>query len=296
MRNRTISAILSLAALFGPWLLHPALRHRHATASAIATAVLLLLSWRLKRPFRARHLAQPLLLAATSPLALVQASGLPSRIPLVVATIVLLAGALSWRLLDGIRTARAGECGLSALMARAFPDLAPIAAAELRLFWFGLFRWRRTASDLPLGAEPFSATATGTEVAMCWLTAAGFLVERPLLHILLAHLCGPAVAWICTGLHAILAIYLAGYAKSLLFRPTLLFPDRLEIRLGVVARRIVPRALIESVLPHDGKRPRSPDEQRLYGLDRPNLRLGLAGGGLLLRVDDPARLMRALRA
>ncbi len=296
MRARMLSTLACLAALLGPWLLHVGIRHAHAAALAIASGSLLLLSLLLKRPFRAEHAALPLVLAATTPSVLVQADGMSSRLPLVAIAGLMLATALFWRIWSVARRAPVGERGVPALLARAFPDLVPVAGAELRLFWFGLCRWRRNASDLPQGAEPFPATATGMEVAMCWLSAAGFLIETPLMHVLLAHLCSHPVAWICTGLHAILAVYLVGYAKSLMFRPTLLFSDRLEIRLGVVARRIVQRAAIESMRPHDGETPRRPDEQRLFGLDQPNLRLGVAGGGVLLRVDDPGRLMRALAA
>lgn len=174
------------------------------------------------------------------------------------------------------------------------PRFARFARAELALLWFGLFRWRQRISDNPSTANAFPTTGTGIETAMCWLTAFGFLVEIPLLHVLLAHVWSMAAAWTCSGLHTLLFIYMIGYAKSLSFKPTLLFPDRIEIRLGVLARRVVLLEAIEGVSPCDTRKARQPDEQRLFGMDGPNLRLSTEGAHILFRVDEPARLIKAL--
>ena len=253
----------------------------------------------LERPFRAERLpARSLVLvllcpagmtkAVAAPLGLYSSLELASVLASILLFCVVSRFALIWRQLpEGRRRAFMAINALS-------PRFVELVRVELALLWFGLFRWRRHDADSPVPAIIYPATGMGVEVTMCWLTALGFVIETPLLHVLLAHVWNMTAAWTCSGLHALLCIYLIGYAKSLSLRPTLLFPDRIEIRLGVVARRIVPLAAIDRLSLCGIKEARQPDEQRLFGFDEPNLRLSTAGSRILFRVDEPARLIAAL--
>ena len=69
-----------------------------------------------------------------------------------------------------------------------------LCRVELSLIWFGLFRWRRRGLDVPAHAIPFPATRTGVEVALCWLTLSGPVIETPPF-VLLGHVWGGAAAW-----------------------------------------------------------------------------------------------------
>lgn len=180
-----------------------------------------------------------------------------------------------------------------AALAPAPPTGMAMARAELALLWFGLFRWRVSIRDQPVEATAFHCTATGNDVAMAWLTAAGSVIEIPLFHILIGHF-SLAGAWVATALDGLLIVYLAGFAKSLQLRPTLLFPDRLLIRLGAVASRSVALRDIRSVrlLPPDTRR--NPASVRLYGFDVPNMAVVTAGQELRFRLDHPERLVAAL--
>lgn len=176
----------------------------------------------------------------------------------------------------------------------AYPGLTALARVELALLWFGLFRWRQNPTDRPSQAAVFPATASGIESAKCWLMVSGLVIEAPLFHILVAHVWNTAAAWVSTGLHSLLSLYLIGYAKSLSLRPTLLFSDRLEIRLGAVAQRIIPRSDVKQLAPYDGRRTGRGVGQRMFGFDEPNLCLTTADSNILFRVDEPARLIIAL--
>ena len=77
-------------------------------------------------------------------------------------------------------------------------------------------------------------------------------------------------------------------------QPTLLFPDRIEIRLGVIARQVVPLSAIARLSVCGDDETRQPGERRMFGFDKPNLRLSAAGLHILFRVDEPARLIAAL--
>jgi len=88
------------------------------------------------------------------------------------------------------------------------------------------------------------------------------------------------------------ALYLIGYAKSLTLRPTLLFPDRLEIRLGILAQHSIDRSSIQNLTPCD--QTRHPTDRRMFGLDKPNLHLSTHSGHILFRVDNPTQLIKAI--
>lgn len=171
------------------------------------------------------------------------------------------------------------------------PQAAAFARAEWALFRFGLLRWR--PEPVPAGAAPYPNVTDGLEIPMLWLSAAGMVVEIPLLHVLLGHF-SSRVAWLVTAIEALSMLYLAGYAKSVRFCPTLLYGDHLLIRLGAIASRAVPRSAIEAawLLPPDKT---DAPGVRMYGLDAPNIAVRACGETLSFRVDHPERLLIALQ-
>lgn len=299
MTRKTLLRLTTPAILLSAWMVSHHVRQAYLPGIAWALLLTAMIAACLQRPFRAERLpARALVLLLFWPARMTEAMiarvGSCDRLETMfcLATILILVVAvrfvLIWRRLpEGRNRAVVAFDALS-------PKGAKIARAELALLRFGLFRWRRRDADRPASAVAFPATGTGVELAMCWLTASGLVIETPLFHVLVAHVWNMTAAWASTGLHAVLGLYLIGYAKSLSFRPTLLFPDRLEIRLGAVARRIVPLAAIDHVSSCGIGKQRQPDEQRLFGFDEPNLRLSTQGSYILFRVDEPACLVAAL--
>jgi hypothetical protein len=167
-----------------------------------------------------------------------------------------------------------------------------LARAEIGLAWFALAHWRPVPSDIPADAEPFGCTSTGTDVAMAWVAAGSGLVEAPILHVVLRHY-SASVAWASAGLAVLTSIYLVGFAKSLALRPTLLFKDRLLLRLGVVLSESVALAEIEDVRML-GNAPLPRGHIRLFAFDGPNFAVRARGRDYLFRVDQPRRLLAKL--
>ena len=170
---------------------------------------------------------------------------------------------------------------------------AAAVRAEIGLAWFALARWRSVPSDIPADAEAFRCTATGTDVAMAWVAAGIGLVEAPILHLALRHYSVP-VAWAATGLAVLTSVYFVGFAKSLAWRPTLLFEECLLIRLGVVLSQAVARSEIEEVeILASGRAAR--DFVRLFAFDGPNVAVRARGRVYSFRVDRPEQLLVKLR-
>lgn len=276
-------------------------RVQHAHPSEIMWTMLLLAmaTAAMMRPFRLERLPARLLvlllLLPTATTGAVTACVEPcSRFDLISGLFVCLCAAVVFRVFLACLSLPARERRLSKTLDASYPDLLAFTRVELALLWFGLFRWRRNSSDRPSRSTAFPTTASGMESATCWLMVPGLVIEAPLFHVLAAHVWNTQAAWISTGLHILLSVYLIGYAKSLSLRPTLLFPDRLEIRLGALARRIVPRSEIEQLASHDGDTTGQGDGQRMFGLDKPNLCLTTGGSNILFRIDEPAKLIAAL--
>ncbi|MGI4748716.1 MAG: hypothetical protein ACRYGI_04045 [Janthinobacterium lividum] len=285
--------------LLSAWIVSPAVRQAHSLEIVCAMLLMAMASACLEKPFRMERLAARLLiLLVLWPTDLTRTmngyiGSYNYREVLAFLTVVLFLY-LAFRFILIWRRLPKSKTRTSIAFHTLSPGSMELARTELALLWFGLFRWRRRDADRPSSAAAFPMTNTSNELAICWLTAFGFVIETPLFHVLLAHVWNIEAAWACTGLHALLGLYLIGYAKSLSFRPTLLFADRLEIRLGVVARRIILRSDIDHLSLYQSRRARQPDEQRLFGFEEPNLRLSANGLHILFRVDEPTRLMTAL--
>lgn len=284
-----LAAIFLHLAMYGRWPpLHPGLM------AGVVTAVLVGLTVLGPRVRVWRVCTRLLLLLVLSPAVV--------RVPILhePGSVAILAGLAAWPLLvlsigvvRGMATMRGGIVRrLGRAIAGLSPGIAALARAELALLRFGLFCWRK--SPVPSGGMAFPNVATGTELALLWLTIAGSVVEIPLFHVLIGHFSHPS-AWMVSSLELLGMVYMAGYAKSVLYCPTVLFQDRLLIRFGVVASRLVPLAAIEQVrLLCPGER-RAPGVVRLFGLDDPNLSIRAGGQDLRFRVDHPERLLARIR-
>ena len=313
MRAGAAWALIAPGTLLAAWLLPASVLRHHAGEAALLLTMPPAIAVCLRRPLVPERLpAHLLLLLALGPASLASAldaslvpSGrarmaiglAPALAPaLALALALALAGCVCLRAAGIRRQLPAAERGASRVLDGLYPGVRRACRVELSLIWFGLFRWRQRPSDVPEPAAAFPATRTGIEVATCWLTVTGFLIEIPLFHILLDHVWNRVAAWGSTGLHALSGLYLVGYAKSLSLRPTLLFPDRLVIRLGVVAERTVPVSSIDRIGPcvEDAGRRERLRGGRLFGIDGPNLCLDAAGERLLFHVDEPARLLAML--
>jgi hypothetical protein len=177
-------------------------------------------------------------------------------------------------------------------------------AAEVSLLVVALAP-RRRAPDVPAGAVPFTTHLRCGYGAVLVAVALAGVAETLAAHVLLAHWSAKA-AWVATALSIYSVVWLAGDFRGLARKPTLLFADRLVVRVGVRWRAEVPLGAIRAVCP--GPEPRGhPRAAVASPLGGPNLYLHLdapveleglfglrrRGDVVGLRVDEPERL-RAL--
>lgn len=165
---------------------------------------------------------------------------------------------------------------------------------------------RRRAQHVPAGAVPFTTHLRCGWGAVLVAVAIVGVVETVAAHVLIAHW-SARWAWVATGLSLYSGVWLLGDFRALALRPTLLFADRLHVRIGLRWRAELPLSAIRTVCggPDARGHPRaaiaSPiGAPNLYlHLDAPVELEGLLGlrrrGDVVgIRVDEPERLRAML--
>ncbi|HEX8245624.1 MAG TPA: hypothetical protein VF541_19080 [Longimicrobium sp.] len=189
------------------------------------------------------------------------------------------------------------------------PRVADIVAAEVALVWYALFSWRARPEAGPVDVV-FTQHRRSGIMGLFGAVAFACVVEAAGVHLLVATR-SPAAAWVLTALSLYTVIWLVGLGRSILLRPTVVSPDGLRVRLGMLWEALVPFERIASVAevrsgPANRRAPgylhaaifaaprlmielKEPVEARgLYG----NRKRGIIRIGLL--VDEPRQLAAAL--
>ena len=122
--------------------------------------------------------------------------------------------------------------------------LARFAATEAVLLTYA-FHWR-AKPDIPAGATP-SFYHRGAR-PMLWVLAGAGRVELVVLHVIALVFWGPKLAWPLFALSEVGLVYVLGLISSLDKRPTLIFEDRIEVRMGLLATHLIPRANIAGIV------------------------------------------------
>jgi hypothetical protein len=178
---------------------------------------------------------------------------------------------------------------------------ARLLATEFAILYYALCSWR-AKPHVPPQAQAFTLHKHDGHHDLLFALALGGLVEIVPVHLLIGHW-SPLWAWIATGVSLYGSIWLAGLARSIELRPTLVYAGALDLRYGLLFRARVPREMIlrvtvdplpaAVVVPRKGEpnlfielaAPVKP--QRLLGRSQPLTRIAIAA-------DDPAALLCVL--
>ena len=126
---------------------------------------------------------------------------------------------------------------LEALFAAFAPQpIAKLAATEALVIWYAL-HWR-AKPDIPAGATPIFYHRGARP--MLWVLAGAGLVELIVLHVIALVFWGPKLAWPLFALSEIGLVYVLGLISSLDKLPILVFDDRIEVRMGLLATHVLP--------------------------------------------------------
>jgi hypothetical protein len=190
--------------------------------------------------------------------------------------------------------------------------LARWARFELELGFFASFGWF-LRPRVPRGAPAFTHHRDAGWAAIVWALAAIVIVEGTLVHFWLGHAGHTALMWVAFGVHVYGLAWIAGDALSLRVNRTYVLraeaerSSRLEVRVGLRGRGSFPIAAIASVTTGTWESARAGEE--LLGVSGPAnlkltfrrplevqtmLRAPVETTTLLLQVDDPDRLLRAV--
>ncbi|HEX6748331.1 MAG TPA: hypothetical protein VF092_13630 [Longimicrobium sp.] len=191
-----------------------------------------------------------------------------------------------------------------------YPRIADAVAAEVALCWYALLSWRAKPAvgdaDVAFSQHRKSGT-TGVIGALAFAC----VVEAAGVHLLVGQW-SPHAAWALTGLSVYSVMWLVGLGRSIVLRPTVVAPDGLRVRIGMLHEAHVPFERIAAVAEVRA----APASRRAAGylhaaifapprlmieLNGPVEARGLYGGrkrgitriGLL--VDEPRHLAAALR-
>jgi hypothetical protein len=178
---------------------------------------------------------------------------------------------------------------------------ARLLATEFAILYYALCSWR-AKPHVPPRAQGFTLHKRDGHHDLLFALALGGLLEILPVHLLIGHW-SPLWAWIATGVSLYGSIWLAGLARSIQLRPTLVYADTLDLRYGLLFRARIPRDMILQVtvdpltaavvVPRKGEpnlfielaAPVKP--QRLLARSQPLTRIAIAA-------DDPAALLRVL--
>ena len=121
--------------------------------------------------------------------------------------------------------------------------VAELLAAELEVFYFGLFSWR-AKPQVPQGWRGFTAGEVSGFSMLSIVLAAGLVFEGVAMHLMLTHWSHTA-AWIATGFDVYALIGVLALARSLRLQPMLVGESEVLLRLGLLWRVEISR---ESIL------------------------------------------------
>lgn len=153
--------------------------------------------------------------------------------------------------------------------------------AEADLLRYALLGWW-AAPDVPAAAVPFSSHRESGFPAFIAMLTVALLVETAGLHLLVGHWSPALAAWVLVfDAYAVLTCVAHGHAVRL--RPSLLFAETLELRVGTMWRLVVPRAALLAVEPLRDRPAPHPDTLDLT-------RLLFTTPNLLLTFTEPVTL------
>ncbi len=183
------------------------------------------------------------------------------------------------------------------------PAMARILASELAVFYYAFFSWR----SRPVSGG-FSMHKESGIAALFGLLAGVSVVEAALVHLVVQRW-SVTVAWILTAASIYGAVLLTGLARAFIVRSTILTPDTVELRCGLLWKISVPRTAISAFTVAAG--PQHPANyvslakladpqyilelqesviaEGLYGRSRKVTRIGMA-------MDDSRKFEQALRS
>ena len=190
------------------------------------------------------------------------------------------------------------------------PRLAAMLATEMSLLYFALLSWRRDP-HVPAGTQAFSYHRRNGLAGILWALLLAAVVELVALHFLV-RAWSPRAAWTLTAVSIVGALWVLGFLRAALLRPTLLVGDTLFVRTGVQWSAEIPVAAIADA--HFG-RPRAPAKGtpghlRPLAIGDPNVLLRLrepltargpygirrSVSSIALSVDDPGGIEKGLAA
>lgn len=128
--------------------------------------------------------------------------------------------------------------------------VARFAAVEALVIFYA-FHWR-AKPDIPAGATPIYYHRGARP--MLWVLAGAGLVELVVVHVIVLVFWGPKLAWPLFALSEIGLVYVLGLISSLDKLPILVFADRIEVRMGLLATHVIPAdniAAIRALGPQD---------------------------------------------
>lgn len=123
--------------------------------------------------------------------------------------------------------------------------LASMAAAELSVWHYALFSWRKKPHVRP-GERAFSYHNAGGYMSMLIGLALAFPVEIIGVHILISQW-SIVAAFLVTALSVYAAIWLIGDARARVMRPVVIGDDHLRLECGIQMEAVIPRSNIEAV-------------------------------------------------
>ncbi|HSU13013.1 hypothetical protein [Longimicrobium sp.] len=126
-----------------------------------------------------------------------------------------------------------------------YPRVAQIVAAEVGLLWYALLSWRARPEVGP-GEMAFTGHRRSGMMGLFGAVAFACLGEAVGVHLLAAQW-NSTVAWVLTGLSFYSVLWLVGLARSILLRPTVVAPDGLHVRLGLLTEARIPFDRIAAV-------------------------------------------------
>jgi len=126
-----------------------------------------------------------------------------------------------------------------------FPALARAIATEMSLMYYTTFGWR-AKPHIPQGMRAFWLREQPDKAFLLASAGLASIFEIVPVHLLVARW-STLAAWILTAVSLYGMIWLLGLSRSLLLLPTIVGPDSLEIRYGLLARLQIRREEIAQV-------------------------------------------------
>jgi len=126
-----------------------------------------------------------------------------------------------------------------------FPAAASAVAMEMSIAYYALRGWR-TKPHIPESSRAFFFQEQSEKAFLLGAVGLASVFEIVPVH-LLVHRWSGLAAWILSGISLYGMVWLLGLSRSLLLRPTVVEPDSLTIRYGLIAQLEVPREAISSV-------------------------------------------------